>query len=81
MALFYFVRKFTKKILAKYFLVIEYCLRCGVKQPIVWRTDDVTWCNVTGSQNGVFCPKCFDLLAIKKDIPLMWLAKPMWNSE
>jgi hypothetical protein len=65
-----------KTFLAKYFLIIECCHRCGIRQPLVWWcVDDAIWREVTGNEgNGVYCPKCFDRMADKKGIMIRWLA-------
>ncbi len=50
--------------------LVEYCERCGRRQPLYWRADNTTWAEVTGYQTpegdnapGVLCPECFDTLA------------------
>ena len=65
-----------KSLLCKAFLLIEFCHRCGIRQPLIWWCEDnKLWEEVTGSKNGIYCPKCFDCLATKKGIAIRWIAK------
>lgn len=66
-----------KFLICKFWTVIEFCERCGRRQPLVW------WCisnplygEITGktSGNGAYCPECFDKLASDKGIAIRWLA-------
>lgn len=61
--------------LSKHFLIIEFCHTCGVKQPLVWwcKSNEL-WKEITGNDNGIYCPKCFDVLANKKGIAIRWIA-------
>lgn len=49
--------------IAHWLEVIEFCERCGRKQPLVWEADDALWKEVNGTRNGCLCPECFDVLA------------------
>lgn len=61
-----------KQLAAHFMLVIEFCHRCGVRMPLVWRAPDPLWAEV-GSEWGVLCPKCFDELARRKGLGvLLW---------
>jgi hypothetical protein len=53
-------------------LIIEFCKRCGVRQPLVWHADDALWLRVTGSVGGVLCPKCFSRRAHEQGILIEW---------
>lgn len=65
-----------KSLLCRYMVMIEFCRRCGARQPLVWWCQsDALWREVTGQRsNGIYCPKCFDRLALRKGITLRWLA-------
>lgn len=52
--------------------LIEFCKRCGRKQPLVWHAPDKLWLEVTGSTGGVFCPECFDAKAKAIGLSLSW---------
>jgi hypothetical protein len=52
--------------------LIEFCKRCGRKQPLVWHAPDELWLAVTGQTAGVFCPECFDALAREKGMAVVW---------
>jgi hypothetical protein len=65
-----------KTFLAKYFLIIESCDRCGIRQPLVWWCEDnELYKRVTGTENGIFCPKCFDKMAEQKGIFIRWIPR------
>lgn len=62
------------------FTIIEYCHDCGVRQPLVWWSDNDLWHEVTGepyisgdNMAGVLCPKCFDVRCQKLGILLRWM--------
>lgn len=56
--------------------LIEFCQRCGRRQPLVWRAPDALWLEINeGKQGGVFCPECFDDLAQARGISLRWQAR------
>jgi hypothetical protein len=62
-----------KTFLCKYFLLIEFCHRCGRTQPLDWWCeDDELYKNITGNEYSNYCPKCFDIIAYKKGIKLRW---------
>jgi len=70
-----------KTLLAKYFLIIEFCDYCGIEQPLVWWCESYgLWEEVTGNKSisekehaaGICCPTCFDKLANSKGIALRW---------
>jgi hypothetical protein len=56
--------------------LIEYCKRCGRRQPLVWSAPDALWLAVNGSEHGVLCPKCFDDLAHRQGTFLRWMPMP-----
>ena len=63
--------------LCKITTLIEFCHRCGVRQPVVWwcESDDV-WREVTGCDgNGIFCPTCFDKMAAAKGLFIRFIAR------
>lgn len=66
-----------KTLLCRYFALIEFCHRCGVRQPVVWWCDsDALWTEVTGCEgNGVYCPTCFDKMAKRKGVAIRFRAK------
>jgi hypothetical protein len=73
---FWRLRVWIKRVVVKYALLIEFCKRCGCKQPLVWRAPDEVWLKINNNQSGgVFCPECFDSLAQEKGISLMWQPK------
>lgn len=54
--------------------LIEFCHRCGRRQPLVW------WCgepglyeDVAGDDVTILCPKCFHTLAEQSGITLCWM--------
>lgn len=51
--------------------MVEFCKKCGVRQPLVWHAADEIWEEVSG-QYGVLCPSCFDERADKQGILLVW---------
>jgi hypothetical protein len=58
--------------LAGFFDLIEYCDDCGIRQPLVWYSDDALWLEITGDVGGVLCPKCFTRRADQKRIWIKW---------
>lgn len=60
-----------KRFLSKYLLLIEFCKKCGVKQPLVWSASDELWNRVSGDYN-VLCPNCFNTIATQKGIHVQW---------
>lgn len=54
-------------------LLVEYCNRCGVKQPIVWwcRNTEL-WIKVNGTMAGALCPECFDRGAAELGVFIRW---------
>lgn len=53
--------------------LIEFCRRCGRKQPLVWRAEDDLWRLLNdGKDGGVFCPECLDARANAMGIALIW---------
>lgn len=53
---------------------MEKCKRCKKRVYFVWRASDDLWSIVSEKRDGsgILCPKCFELLARKKGIPLYW---------
>lgn len=54
--------------------LIEYCGFCGIRQPLVWWTDDATYKKVDPG-NHTPCPDCFNRRALKEGMFLRWYAK------
>lgn len=75
--LFWWIRVHIKLWLHGHFYLIEFCKRCGQRQPLLWYVADELWQEVTGQKGGVYCPECFDALAESKGILLQWSAKRM----
>jgi len=72
------IRKMVKRVWLKLGgQVVEYCKRCGRRQPLVWGSSDPLWAKITGRTDGsgVFCPECFDFLAKAKGLHLYWVPK------
>ena len=65
-----------KTLLCKFTTLIEFCHRCGVRQPVVWWCEsDEVWKQVTGCDgNGIYCPTCFDKMAAEKGISIRFIA-------
>ena len=61
----------AKSLLARFFLLIEFCHRCGKKQPIVWHASDAIWERYRDGYN-VLCPDCFHHLAERGGVRLQW---------
>ena len=65
-----------KQVLAHMMLIVEFCHRCGLLQPVIWHAPDALWEQVSEDW-GVLCPKCFDELARRKGVPLLvWVPEP-----
>lgn len=65
------LRVLLKTLLAKHFLIIEFCKECGRTQPLVWHAEDDVWELISGGM-GILCPECFDKRAWKAGYALMW---------
>lgn len=53
--------------------VVEYCDRCGRRQPLIWWSDDDLWLLLNhGVHAGAYCPECFDGLAAERGLLLRW---------
>ena len=52
--------------------LIEYCNRCGKKQPLVWWADNEMFAYLNGGSSGALCPACFDRAANDKGLLLRW---------
>lgn len=51
------MRVLAKRLLCRVTTVIEFCDRCGVRQPVVWTARPDLWLLVTEQEgSGVFCP-------------------------
>lgn len=62
-----------KTFLCKYFILTEFCQRCGRTQLLDWWCeDDALYKDITGNEYSIYCPKCFDIIAYKKGIALRW---------
>ena len=71
------IRLLLKQLLCKLHLaamvgMIEFCAKCGIRQPIVWRASNDLWFVVTGKAEGVLCPKCFTDRARALHLLLEW---------
>jgi hypothetical protein len=64
----------VKRVLSRFMVLIEFCHRCGRRQPLVWRTDDDLWAAVMGGPGGVLCPECFNKAMWKRGFLLYWRA-------
>jgi hypothetical protein len=55
------------------YLLIEYCNRCGRKQPLVWWCkDNALWIEVNGTSAGALCLECFDSAACRLGYFIRW---------
>ena len=65
MRIVYWLRVRGKTILARHFLIHEFCKRCGANVGQIWTADDYLWEQVTGRKDGggIFCIRCFDHMA------------------
>jgi hypothetical protein len=71
-----------KSILPNWIIRVEFCQRCGIRQPLAWQCDsDEIWKEINGTTNGVLCPKCFDAIAKKKGIFIMWHAEGWFRED
>jgi len=52
--------------------LIEFCERCGRRQPLSWWSPDEIWLSVQGQSCGAYCPECFDKMASAKGWFLRW---------
>ena len=52
--------------------LIEFCERCGRRQPLIWWADEPIWWEVQKSHAGAYCPECFDHLATSYGMMLRW---------
>lgn len=51
----------------------EHCQKCGKPYDYVWRADDTLWQRVTGKEEeGLYCIKCFDLMAQEKGAGILY---------
>lgn len=50
----------------------EFCEACGVVYSAIWLTEDAIWREVTGEDEGMLCPRCFDGMADEAGILLYW---------
>lgn len=66
------IRYYIKTLLARYFLIVEFCGDCGKKQSLVWTAPDFLWIEVYGSEYGVLCPECFDKRCAKLGKFIRW---------
>ena len=55
----------------------EICGRCGRGVDLVWSVPDELWLahNGTGRDDGVLCASCFDTLANRNGVLLLWEAR------
>lgn len=75
---FWWIRRQFKLLVSRHlrlFCVVEFCKRCGRRQPLVWHVTDDLWLEVIGQPEGVYCPECFNALAAEKRMLLYWTAK------
>lgn len=79
--------KWTAKARALWLVLIgheaEMCLFCGGRVAFVWWCQDsILWTKLTGWQEGgICCMKCFDTLATKAGILLVWSPNPHSQSS
>ncbi len=49
--------------------------------PLIWWCEsNELWREVTGHEEGVYCPRCFDVMAKEKGIHLLWFATENWRT-
>lgn len=81
--IYWFIRLALKDYWVKRDMLIEYCQRCGIRQPVVWWCEsNALWEEVTGippvsekeSGGGIYCPRCFDEVAMSKGILIQFRA-------
>lgn len=68
----WWLRLWVKRVLRRWFLLVEYCDACGVQQPVIWYATDELWESLGLMSNGIFCPYCFDKIASKQHILIRW---------
>jgi hypothetical protein len=51
----------------------ESCRHCGERNVIGFLVEDAVWLKVTGDENVIWCPACFDREAQKKEIKYAFL--------
>jgi hypothetical protein len=74
MKLFWRLRVSVKRLAARCFLLIEFCKRCGIRQPIVWTAPDDLWRDLWRKYRyNVLCERCFDDLAMESGHRLRWI--------
>ena len=61
----------------------EKCQHCGKRYLISYDVSNKLWERVTGIKDGsgIFCPKCFDAMALEFGITLRWEAKIVLRYE
>lgn len=73
MKVFYYLRVKTKRWFARHMLIIEFCKKCGRKQPLVWTAADELWLAIHGSEGGIYCPECFTTLCEARGWFVRWI--------
>lgn len=51
---------------------VENCLTCGRRYPFAWMADDGLYQRLIGHAGGQFCPRCFDHMADRTGLVLVW---------
>ncbi len=62
-----------KTVVARHYLINEFCHDCGAEQPVVWTASDSLWAAVMGGPAGVVCPTCFDKRCSAHGFQLRWV--------
>jgi len=54
----------------------ERCRKCNKTFPIIWEAPNYLWEKITENFEGnILCPSCFDEMAAKQGISLLWVCQ------
>jgi len=59
----------------------EICQNCNRRYQVCWHASDKLWKQVTGQNEGILCPDCFDRIAGAKGISIAFevIQHPVYN--
>lgn len=67
--------------LCRYMVLIEFCHRCGRKQELTWWCASNEMYEEIAGRATILCPKCFDIEASKRGLPIQWTATKYKTAE
>jgi len=75
------ILKLIKDLIKKFIPISTYCKKCGRVDIPLFDISDKLWKKVVENKYNILCIYCFDTMARKKNISILYTEKEVWGNK